>query len=73
MVDVGNATVQIHVEAYLYGDGESVRASQDDLVQVMDQMRLNPYFLETECDNIEDVDFSFDWCPDELFGQDFSI
>mgnify|MGYP006974608028 FL=1 len=60
--------VSVHVEVYLYGDGETVQASEDDLVKIKDQIRHDPSFLGTHCDNIEDMDFSFNWCPEELFN-----
>lgn len=59
--------VQVQVETFLYGDGETVAATEDDLVKIKDQIRHEPDFLDKHCDNIEDSEFSFVWCPEELF------
>ena len=69
LMDVENNTeVFVCVKAFLYGVGETVRASFYDLVCLTDQMRLDPDFLEKHCDNIDALTFSFVWAPEELFG-----
>ena len=64
-------TVQVHADAYLYGEGEAVNATHAELCYFLDRIRLNPNFLESRCQSAGSSDFSFDWSPDELFGQQF--
>lgn len=59
--------VQVHAEAYLYGEGETVRATPEEVAYFMMCMEMQGDFLQDRCDNIEDVDFSFTWSPQELF------
>lgn len=51
--------VQVHVEVYLYGEGETVQATPEEIAYFMKQIDMNPHFLSDRCTNIEDVDFSF--------------
>ena len=52
--------VSVHVEAYLYGEGETFKATPED-------------FLHDHCDNIEDADFTIQWSPDELYGVELEL
>ena len=61
--------VQVHADAYLYGEGEVVNANFAELCYFLDRIRLNPNFLESRCQSVGSSDFSFDWSPEELFGQ----
>lgn len=65
-----DAEVMIHAEAYIYGEGETVKASTEEIAYFMKRIEWNPNFLKDRCDNIEDTDFHFEWCPDELFGME---
>ena len=65
-------TVQVHADAYLYGEGEVVNATHAELCYFLDRIRLNPNFLESSCQSAGSSDFSFDWSPDELFGHQFT-
>ena len=62
-------TVQVHADAYLYGEGEAVSATHAELCYFLDRIRLNPNFLESRCQSAGSSDFGFDWSPGELFGQ----
>ncbi len=62
-------TVQVHADAFLYGEGEVVNATHTELCYFLDRIRLNPNFLESRCQGSGSSDFSFDWSPGELFGQ----
>ncbi len=64
-----DATVQVHADAYLYGEGEVVNANYAELCYFLDRIRLNPNFLDSRCQSAGSSDFSFDWSPGELFGQ----
>ena len=65
-------TVQVHADAYLYGEGEVVNANYAELCYFLDRMRLNPNFLESRCQSAGSSDFSFNWSQEELFGLKFS-
>ena len=67
-----DATVQVHADAYLYGEGEVVNATHAELCYFLDRMRLNPNFLESRCQSAGSSDFSFNWSQEELFGLKFS-
>jgi len=62
--------VQVHVEAYVYGEGEAVRATPWEVAYFMKRIDMNPDFLSNRCTNIEEVNFEFNWNPEELFGMD---
>lgn len=64
--------VQVHAEAYLYGEGETVRATPEEVAYFMMRMEMQGDFLQDRCDNIEDVDFSFTWPPQELFRMEMN-
>ena len=53
--------VQVHVEAYVYGEGETVRATPWEVAYFMKRIDMNPDFLSNRCTNIESVDFNFNW------------
>ena len=38
---------------------------------MMMREQRDPDFLSGHCDCIGESDFNVNWCPDELFGQDF--
>ena len=65
-------TVQAHVDAFLYGEGEVVNATHAELCYFLDRIRLSPNFLESRCQNTGSSDFSFDWSPGKLFGHQFT-
>ena len=62
--------ISVHAEAYLYGDGETINASIDEVAYLTLRMNADDRFLTGHCDNIESVDFTFIYSPDELFGMD---
>ena len=64
-------SVQVHADAYLYGEGEVVNATHVELCYFLDRMRLNSNFLESRCQSAGSSDFSFSWSQEELFGQHF--
>lgn len=59
--------VSVHAEAYLYGEGETYRATPEEVAYFMKRMEMDADFLHDRCDCIEDVDFTFQWSPEELF------
>ncbi len=62
-----NTEVSVHAEAYVYGEGEAVRADPEEIAYFMKRIEMREDFLASRCDNIESVDFSFQWLGDELF------
>ena len=67
-----DATVQVHADAYLYGEGEVVNATYEELCYFLDRMRLNPDFLKDRCQSAGSSDFNFNWSQEELFGLQFT-
>ena len=63
-----NTEISFHAEAYLYGEGETYTATLEELAYFYLRIEMREDFLSARCDNIEDVDFTFGWSPDELFG-----
>lgn len=71
MEDLDEETeVSVHAEAYLYGEGESVRATPEEVAYIMKRMDMKADFLFSRCDNIESVDFTIKWSPEELFNME---
>ena len=69
MEDIDEETeVSVHAEAYLYGEGETYTATLEELAYFYLRIEMCEDFLSARCDNIEDVDFTFEWSPDERFG-----
>ena len=64
------AEVNVHAEACLYGGGEAVRASPEEVAYLTIRRDNDPRFLADHCTSIENVEFSFSWSPAELFGME---
>lgn len=62
--------VLVHANAYLYGDGETSAASYSDTLWLSSQLKSGSSFLTDYCENIEEVNFSFTWSPEELLGME---
>ena len=62
--------VLVHADAYLYGEGEPSEASYSDIQQFSSRLKSGSSFLTDYCDNIEEVNFSFTWSPEDLFGME---
>lgn len=65
--------VNIHVEAYLYGEGETVRATPEEVAYFIMRADSDEKFLHDHCDNIEETDFTICWSPDELYGTEMKL
>lgn len=63
--------VHVHVEDYIYGEGEVEAASEDELTDIASRMERDSSFLDNHCDNIADNDFSFCFEPEEdkVYGE----
>ena len=64
--------VNIRAEAYLYGEGETVKATPEEVAYFYMRRNDNADFLNDRCQNIEKVDFDFNWSTDELFGMEMN-
>ncbi len=62
--------VSVHAEAYLYGEGETVKATPEEIAYFMKRIEMKADFLSARCDNIEDNDFTINWSPEELFDME---
>ncbi|MBQ8238077.1 MAG: hypothetical protein IJZ39_08025 [Oscillospiraceae bacterium] len=60
--------VVVRAGVYLYGEGETFRASLEEVAYLTRRLEMNEQFLRHSCDGVEDVTFSFGWSPEELFG-----
>ena len=63
--------ITVHADAYLYGEGETFKASIEEVAYFHLRMQQDENFLSGHCDNIESVDFTCNYSPDELFGMDW--
>lgn len=63
--------ISVHAEAYLYGEGATFKATIEELAYFHLRMQQDENFLAGHCDNIESVDFTCNYSPDELFGLDW--
>lgn len=50
--------ISVYAEAYIYGGGESIQASAEEIAYFYSRINGNPDFLSERCDNIEDVNLS---------------
>lgn len=62
--------VSVHAEGYLYGEGEIVDASPQEVAYFLNRIETEERFLTDHCTNIENADFTFVWSPEELFGME---
>lgn len=65
--------VGVHVEAYLYGDGETFKATPEEVAYLKMRADADEDFLHDHCDNIEGADFTIQWSPDELYGVELEL
>ena len=63
--------ISVHAEAYLYGEGETYKASIEEVAYFHLRMQKDENFLSGHCDNIESVDFTCNYSPEELLGMDW--
>ena len=67
-------SVSIHVDAYVCGNGETIRASPDEVAEISARTEAEPDFLSEQCDWVGETDFEIQWSPDEsYFNEDFEM
>ena len=64
--------ISIHADAYLYSEGEILKATPEEVAYMYKRIKDNPNFLNDRCQNIDKVDFDFNWSPDELFNMEMN-
>lgn len=65
--------ILVHADAYLYGEGETFQATVEEVAYMVMRMDRDPGFLQSRCDHIENVKFTVQWSPEEIFGQSLTI
>lgn len=63
--------VSVHVKSFLYGDGEAVDATPEEVTYLMSRLTMRPDFLETRCTKVQEYDFSFDRSSFDLFDNPY--
>ena len=58
---------------YLYGEGETFKATPEEVAYFKMRADADEEFLHDHCDNIEDADFTIHWSPDELYGVELEL
>ena len=73
--EIGDETsVIVHVDAYICGNGETIRASPDEVAEISARIEAEPDFLSEQCDWIGEADFEIQWSPAEsYFNEDFEM
>ena len=73
--EIDNETsVSIHVDAYVCGNGETIRASPDEVAEISARIKAEPDFLSEQCDWVGETDFEIQRSPDEsYFNEDFEM
>ena len=67
-------SVIVHVDAYICGNGETIRASPDEAAEISVRTESEPGFLSDQCDWVGEADFEIQWLPDEsYFNEDFEM
>ena len=65
--------ITVHADAYLYGEGETFKATPEEVAYFKMRADADEEFLHDHCDNIEDADFTIQWSPDELYGVELEL
>lgn len=74
MEDISEETeVGVHVESYLYGEGETNVAAPEEIAYFMKRINQCADFLSLHCDSIEDSDFTFPWSGEEQFDLNMEV
>ena len=63
----GDATIDVHVEGFLYGEGKNNWATPAELAYMLKRMQRDQNFLVNHCKKFGDHDFEIEWSEDELF------
>lgn len=59
--------IAVHTESYIYGEGEIVKATPEEIAYFMQRLRFNNSFISSHCNNYESADFTIEWSPKENY------
>ena len=66
--------IGVHVDAYVCGNGETIRASPDEVAEISARTEAEPDFLSDQCDWVGEMDFEIQWSPIEsYFNEDYEM
>ena len=63
-------TIQVHVAACLYGEGEPFNATPEEIAYLTRRAEADDNFFYGHCKNAGHSDFTFTWLPEELYGME---
>ncbi len=67
-------SISVHVDVYVCGNGETIRASPNEVAEISARIESEPDFLSDHCDWVGEADFEIQWSPDEsYFNEDFEM
>ena len=67
-------SISVHVDAYICGIGETIRASPDEVAEISARTESEPDFLSEQCDWVGETDFEISWSPaEQYFNEDFEM
>lgn len=67
-------SISVHVDAYVCGNGETIRASPDEVAEISVRIEAEPDFLSDQCDWVGEADFEILCSQDEsYFNEDFEM
>ena len=67
-------SISVHVDAYVCGNGETIRASPDEVAEILARTESEPGFLSDQCDWVGETDFEIQWSPIEsYFNEDYEM
>ena len=67
-------SISVHVDAYICGNGETIRASPDEVAEISARTEAEPDFLSEQCDWVGETDFEISWSPaEQYFNEDFEM
>lgn len=66
--------ISVHVDAYVCGNGETIRASPNEVAEISARTEAEPDFLSDQCDWVGEMDFEIQWSPIEsYFNEDYEM
>ena len=67
---VDECDIEVNVESYLYGKGEPVKASIEEVAYLTMRMGMRADFLESRCTKVDESTFLLRYVPEELCGME---
>ena len=67
-------SVSVHVDAYVCGNSETIRASPDEVAEISARTEAEPDFLSDQCDWVSETDFEIQMSlTQSYFNEDFEM